>query len=1041
MEITDEMLNAIKIVSPAPNAVYKICGDVLEPVFVSPDIPALTGMSDEEFQAAAGADAMGLVIPEDVSRVVAAVRKCLAAEKAADVYYRIYHKERGFDWVHAKIRILGSRDGIPLLQVSYTNATMETDIYRKLLNRSAQAIYVCDCATFEILYTNVTARKYSGLGENYLGKKCYSYIQNREAPCDDCFLKELRHGEYLCRRRRNKRRGTWEQISGEYIDWCGHNAFVQYIEDITENETMQQALAKECVRFELMARNTGISTWEYDIRRHRIFHISENLKALGYPDIIEDVPSSLLSIVREDSREKMLDIYRRVEAGEPNLTADLWFVMPSGGEARCARAIWSTVKDEAGVPVTAYCMSMDVTKQKNEEAKYEKSLQEIFSSNLEALGAMRFNLTRGLCMEVRISSPFVAATTKASTLDEFTRTVAELIPAQSERQEFLNSFSTEKLIGAFQAGTSHLHFDYRRCGEDGQQVWIRNHVNMFRNPETSDIECVMLALDVSKEKLNEYVLRYASRQYDVVGLLYVDSGRGSIITVGEKLPASYRRILPLPGQPFVYSKLCSYGIENWADPADRERYYKMTCLDSVIEGLDRTGGYESLLKLHVPEHPEFATYLEFRHYYFDEDKSSVLIIGSNVSEHYSRQQKELEKEKDLRRQAMAANNAKTEFLSRMSHDIRTPLNGIIGMARIAGQQQNPPRTADCLTKINTSSKFLLGLINDILDMAKAESGRTELHPEPYRASVFNDYIDSIIRPLCAEKNQKFTLDLRRMPSYVPLIDVQRYNQIFFNLLSNAVKYTPEGGEVTFVTIPVLTSTGRLSMHAEVRDNGIGMSEEFQKTLFNPFTQEGRVDASESRGSGLGLAITKKLVDLMGGTITVKSSPDRGTTCIVDLEFDCVPSSQEDKREREAELASPVRCDDAVLAGRHVLLCEDHPLNLEIAKALLEEKKLLVQTADNGQTGVACFSSSAPGYFDAVLMDIRMPVMDGYEAARAIRALPRPDAAAVPIIAMTANAFDEDVKSCLAAGMNCHVAKPIDPDKLFEALSSLINGGR
>ena len=1038
MEITDETLDALKIIAHELSAVYKVRGGVLEPLYTSPDIPALVGMSGAGFDAATARDAMELVVPDDAARVRTLVRECLAEQKTVDVYYRIFHQGRGFDWLHAKMRPFGERDGAPLIFASFANATMETDIYRRLLNSLGFAVLVCDCETCEIFYANDKARNICGLESNYLGKRCFSSIYGRDTPCPDCIVDELRRSGAVTRKRFNEKRGVWDQISGERAEWCGHDAFILHIEDITENERVKEALARESERFELTALNAGIAAWEYDVKKRRIFHVSRVMKQLGFPDVIDNVPESLLPMLREGEAAKLRAIQRRIEAGEAKISADVWFTRPSDGEAQCSRVVWSVVKDETGAPASAFCVSIDITRHKAAEERYEESLREMISSNLNALGALRINLTKGLCEEAHIYSQLVSQDVAgARTLDDFVKIVSSLIPTRSERIAFEQTFRADCMIEAYRSGESHLNFDYRKRGANGQPVWIRLHANMFQNPETEEIESIMLAVDVSREKLNEYVLRYASKHYQVVGLVDAANGKGRIITVGDSLPASYRRILPLPGELFEYAKLCCYGIENWAGPENREQYYHKTSMQSIIEGLDRQGSYTTLIKTHMPEHPDQDIYLEFRHFYFNDDKGTILIIGSDVTEYYDTQQKELAREKELRLQATAANKAKTEFLSRMSHDIRTPLNGIIGMAHIAGDQQNPPRTSDCLAKIDTSSKFLLGLVNDVLDMAKAESGKTELHTEPCPASVFNSYIDSVIRPLCAEKGQQFSLDLVGMPGFVPLVDIQHYNQIFFNLLSNSVKYTPEGGHISFVTVPRITKQGRMAMHAEVRDDGIGMSEAFQKTLFEPFSQESRVDASDRKGTGLGLAITKKLVELMGGTISVQSSIGKGSVFTVELEFDCIPASEAGKyarRKQNAATADGV----AKLAGKHILLCEDHPLNQEIAKAMLEEKKMIVQTADNGQIGAAAFGKSMLYYFDAILMDIRMPVMDGLEAARTIRAMNRPDAASVPIIAMTANAFDEDVRDCLAAGMNAHVAKPIDPDKFFDAISLLIN---
>jgi len=393
---------------------------------------------------------------------------------------------------------------------------------------------------------------------------------------------------------------------------------------------------------------------------------------------------------------------------------------------------------------------------------------------------------------------------------------------------------------------------------------------------------------------------------------------------------------------------------------------------------------------------------------------------------------QLEKEKLLRIQANTANEAKSAFLSRMSHDIRTPLNGIIGMTHLTQKLELPQKAKENLVKIDTSSKFLLSLINDILDMSKAESGKIELHPEPYPVDEFANYVNSIIAPLCEERRQTFSFEPEEMlTDVVPLIDKLRVNQIVFNLLSNAVKYTPEGGFIRYRVQEKKLDDGRMSMHIDIIDNGIGMSEDFQKVLFDPFTQENRVYSAEMRGTGLGLAITRRLIDAMDGNIAVSSKPGQGTTFSIDFIFDCITAAE------NGEKSASESGSEASLTGRHILLCEDHPLNQEIAKAILEEQYALVTIAEDGEAGVKAFNGSGIGYFDCILMDIHMPIMDGYEAARQIRGLNRSDAKTVPIFAMTADAFADDIRKCLDAGMNGHIAKPIEPEVLYRTLRGIV----
>jgi len=390
---------------------------------------------------------------------------------------------------------------------------------------------------------------------------------------------------------------------------------------------------------------------------------------------------------------------------------------------------------------------------------------------------------------------------------------------------------------------------------------------------------------------------------------------------------------------------------------------------------------------------------------------------------------------EAKRGAEAANLAKSDFLSRMSHDIRTPLNGIIGMTHLAKRQKNPPKTEDCLKKIDTSSKFLLGLVNEVLDMSKAESGKMELHPEPYYMDDFKSYIDAVIRPLCEGKNQKLIFETHILGTIVPKMDILRTNQIYFNLLSNAVKFTPEGGEIRVTVNESMLPEGKVRITASVRDNGVGMSEEFQKVLFDPFSQEHRSDSSGMRGTGLGLAIVKKIIEAMNGTISVKSKAGEGTEFVFTM--DCEYTAAENEG-HGTEAAEPGNSPE-MLRGKHVLLCEDHPLNQEIAEKLLEEKGMIVDIAENGEAGVKHFARSSVFYYDAILMDIRMPVMDGCEATREIRALSRSDARKIPVIAMTADAFSEDTKRFFDAGMNDHVVKPIDPNVLYGVLCRAISG--
>lgn len=372
-----------------------------------------------------------------------------------------------------------------------------------------------------------------------------------------------------------------------------------------------------------------------------------------------------------------------------------------------------------------------------------------------------------------------------------------------------------------------------------------------------------------------------------------------------------------------------------------------------------------------------------------------------------------------------ASSAKTDFLSRMSHDIRTPLNVVIGSTTLARREDNPPETQGYLENIDRSGRFLLSLVNDILDLNKVESGKMDLYPAPYSLAQFRMNIESIIRPLCQEREIDFRIE-GETPAESYLLDSVRFDQIFFNLLSNSAKFTPAGGHVTLKYHVDDLPDGTAELKLAVIDDGIGMSEEFQRKMFESFSQERESETAKIEGTGLGLAIVKSLVDLMGGTIEVESKLGQGTAFYLSIPAEIAP----DQAPAEQAAADEVKS----IAGKHVLLFEDNDVNAQIATRMLEQEGVVVKRASDGAEGLAAFLASTPYHYDAVLMDLRMPHMNGFEAARAIRATERDDADAVPIIAMTANAYDEDARKCLEAGMNAHLSKPVEPAALFSTLA-------
>ena len=377
-----------------------------------------------------------------------------------------------------------------------------------------------------------------------------------------------------------------------------------------------------------------------------------------------------------------------------------------------------------------------------------------------------------------------------------------------------------------------------------------------------------------------------------------------------------------------------------------------------------------------------------------------------------------------------ANLAKREFLFNMSHDIRTPMNAIIGFTALAQTHiDDRGQVEDYLKKISVSSQHLLSLINDVLDMSRIESGKVTLEAKPVHLPELVHELRDIIQAVVSEKDLSLTLDTVGVENEDVIADPLRLEQILINVLANAVKFTPDGGQISlWIVQKDAAPAGYADFEFHIKDNGIGMSEEFQKHIFEQFARERTSTVSKIQGTGLGMAITKSLVDMMGGRITVKSEQGKGSEFTISLRFPIGEAKTEQ---------TPPAAKASASAGKKLLVVEDNELNLEIASTLLKEAGFAVDTAENGKVAVEKVEAASADRYDLILMDIQMPEMDGYEATRRIRALPDTKKAALPIVAMTANAFEDDRKNALRAGMNGHIAKPLDIQKLFQVLSELL----
>ena len=392
-------------------------------------------------------------------------------------------------------------------------------------------------------------------------------------------------------------------------------------------------------------------------------------------------------------------------------------------------------------------------------------------------------------------------------------------------------------------------------------------------------------------------------------------------------------------------------------------------------------------------------------------------------------------------EAERANKAKTVFLSNMSHEIRTPMNAILGLNTIAAS--DPTASSEVkkhLEKIGSSARHLLEIINDILDMSRIESGRLTLKNEPFNFSRAIDQVNSIIGGQCKDKGLAYKCTLNGHFDECYVGDAMKLKQILINILGNSVKFTHEGGSVNLEVAEDSRSDGKVVLKFIASDTGIGISKEFLPHIFDTFSQENSSAAGSYGSTGLGMAITKSIVGLMDGTISVESEKGKGTTFTVTVTLaESAAKASETTGGEETQNGCAAQNDSAGtdLTGCRILLAEDVPVNAEIVKMILGMRKIEVDTAENGKIATEMFAQHDPGYYAAILMDMRMPVMDGLEATKTIRSMERSDAGTIPIIALTANAFDDDVQRSMQAGLNAHLSKPIEPAALFRTLEELV----
>lgn len=878
-------------------------------------------------------------------------------------------------------------------------------------------------------------------------------------------------------------------------------------------------------------------------------------------EIIECGQGELIKSIHPDDRADVKFLFRNkiTRAGDNNLTI----------RQKTFKGNWLWVNvhyafvEEGGIEY-AYCNCFDVTKIKRSEERakllYEGVRDELETLSKNTLVSIRLNLTQDVVEDCRGRELYDIDLRGMKVSDRFEQR-AKYFPLERDRKRFRAEFNAERLLANFAAGKNNQSAVFFSRRPNGRECFISYNVTLRRDPDTEDIIAFATEQDYNAEIVSNAVLNKAlADQYDMI--TYIVGGNYGVV-IGDEFNLQRGNIFPKK-RTGSYETYINEQVAPTLSGSqeERDKALKALSLQKIEHALEIREPYEVNIHCFIDGeifHKQFVFYL------VDKEAKFYILLKSDTTKIQRAQFAKNEQLRNALETANQANVAKTAFLSSMSHEIRTPMNAIIGLDTIALKENDLTKVREHLEKIGSSARHLLGIINDILDMSRIESGRMLLKHEEFSFSGMLEQINIMFSGQCRDKGLRYDCVIRGHVDDFYIGDEMKLKQVLINILGNAIKFTHKGGSISLQVEQVAHFEDKSTLRFIVKDSGIGIDNEYLPKIFEPFSQEDSGTSNAYGGTGLGLAITKNIVETMNGNISVKSQKGIGSEFTVNLTLRNSPKTIDSIKGKKIEVKDlnvliidddPIACEHAKLVleevgisaeislsgrealekvrlkqarhelynillidlrmpdedgievtrqirklvgnesaiiiltsyswddvleealaagvdrfmakplfattvvkefhqaleqknigesrkplaeleGRKILMAEDMPVNAEIMMMVLSMRGMEVEHAPDGQEAVDAFTKSPLNYFDAILMDIRMPIMDGLKATETIRQLDRPDAKTVPIIALTANAFDEDVQRSLQAGMNAHLSKPVEPEHLFKTLAELI----
>ena len=972
-------------------------------------------------------DALELVCEADRAQVDDALRSAMEKGRGLSTYFRVKNKNHHLKWCQ-----LNSWDDEGRYLVLFSGMSPEMQLFQSIAEEAADDIYVIGKNDYSLLYANELKRPFCK-EENRSGQTCYQILHGKSAPCEFCTL-EQKDDFGAMKETVVENKGRFFATRFREMDWDGIPAYVKFVRDITEEVENKKERERLEQYFQTVVKCLpgGMAVVHHEVGGD----LKPEYLSDGFAEML-DMPKedtwnmyekNALSGVHPDDREyvrQMLDQCIKENREKYELQYRL---RKQDGSYLWINAKFSVIQCDGG-NARVYVDYHDITAEKKMQEQLRQQYKEqihqhYLSAGPDALILGHCNITQNKIYEVVDHTHSGLLEAFGDVREEFFTGIGTLIVDEKERNEFYSKYLNAPSIEAYKAGIKEVIMPcFIQLPNQKAGKYVQFKVILVETPDTGDVTGILTVTDITEKQIREKIfMQLSSTNYDLVANINLFSDFYEIVSGGddnihEKKGCVSKR----------FEKVIQETVVN--NEAEWQHVVKMLDPSFMLKRLEEESSYSFTYSVCNTENElrikkMIVSAIDLR-------LGRVCLIRADVTDILTAERDAKEKLKQALETAKKANRIKSDFLSSMSHDIRTPMNAIMGMTTLAlSNLDNTEKVKDYLHKISVSSQHLLSLINDILDMSQIEQSKIHLSCQTVLIDELLNHISSIMTSQAENSGLQFKIEAGRFEHSRFSGDSLRIKQILINLLSNAFKFTMEGGTVLFRAEEI---PARKKNHGRylftIQDSGIGMSEEFMSHLFEPFIRSNTV--SRVQGTGLGLSITKGLVDLMGGEIRVRSRLQEGTTFEIELEFEIVESIKTEGSEEDSDTAA----ED--LSGYHFLLVEDNEINSEILGELLQMRGATFVVKTDGLQAVEEFKRAKPGTYDAIFMDIQMPVMNGYEATRSIRRLDHPDAKSIIILAMTANAFTEDVQASIEVGMNGHIAKPVDMNLLYTTITSML----